>query len=94
MTPFEIKLLHGEASFLHHLDGIIDKHPIGVTLVLLYLFMLVMVLVIVDVARRHAKGLIKPGPRIIYIESTTPPPPPEPTFDPFPPRPHCDCNDD
>jgi hypothetical protein len=96
MSPLEVKLLHGEASFFQYLDGIIDRHPIYVTLALLYLFLLAMVLVIVNVARRRAKGLIKPGPRVIFIQSPAPPAP-EPQFDPFS-QPHhtddCDCDDD
>jgi hypothetical protein len=87
MTPWEIKLLNGEMSFLQHLDGFIDNHPVFVTLAILYLLLAFLVLVIVSVARRRDRGLIQPGQHIIYIPPSTPPPPPEePPFDPSPSR--------
>lgn len=83
MTPWEIKLLNGEMSFLQHLDGFIDNHPVLVTLAILYLLLAFLVVVIVSVTRRRAKGLIQPGPRVIYIQSPAPPPQPEESpFDP------------
>jgi hypothetical protein len=86
MNPLEIKLLNKEVSFFQYLDGIIDQHPVFVTLAIFYVFVLLVILVIVNVVRRRAKGLIKPGPRVIYIQSPAPPPPQEePPFDPFPP---------
>lgn len=85
MTSLGVKLLNWEVLCFHHLDSFINHHPIFMTLAIFYLLLLLLVLVIVDVARRRAKGLIRPGPRVIYIQSPAPPPPGEPPSDPFPP---------
>jgi hypothetical protein len=87
--------LEAVRSFLGHLDRIIDRHPVLVAMGVLNLFILLGVLFVVYVVRHRAKGLIKPGPPIIFIESSTPPPPPpEPVFDPFPLWRQCDCEHD
>lgn len=92
MSPLEIRLLNSFTSFLGRMDDFIDHHPVIMTIGVLYLFMLFVVFMIVHVVLRRAKGLINPGPRIIFIESSTPPPPPaELPFDPFPLRRDCDC---
>jgi hypothetical protein len=95
MSALEVKLLNSLTSFLGRLDDIIDGHPVFVTIGILYLFMLLAIFLIVHVIRRRAKGLVKFGPRVIYIESAAAhQPPPEPPFDPFPPRCECDWDHD
>jgi hypothetical protein len=97
MNSLKVKVLNSVTSFLGHLDHVLDHHPVFVAIGILYLLMLLAVLFTVYVIRRKAKGLIKPGPRIIFIEPNIPPRPPElePPFDPFPPPHHsasCDCH--
>lgn len=95
MSPLEIRLLNSFTSFLDHLRDIIDAHPVLVTFGIFYLLVLLAVFLTVRGIRRRAKGPISPGPRVIYIESSAPPPPPsEPPFDPFPPLRECDCQHD
>jgi hypothetical protein len=96
MNGLEVRALNSIRSFFGHLDHIIDRHPVLVTMGVLYLLILLGVLFTVHVVRRKAKGLIKPGPSVIFIESTGPPSPPPDTFDPFPPHhlTHCDCDRD
>ena len=95
MSQLEIRLLSSFTSFLDHLRDIIDDHPVLVTLGIFYLLILLAVFMIVRGIQRRAKGLINPGPRVIYIESAAPPPPPpEPPFDPFPLWRECDCEYD
>jgi hypothetical protein len=95
MSPLEVRLLNSLTSFLGHLDDIINDHPVYVTIGIFYLLMLLAIFLIIRGIRRRAKGLINPGPRVIYIESAAPPPPPpEPSFDPFPVWRECDCDHD
>jgi hypothetical protein len=95
MNGLEVRVLNSARSFFGHLDHVVDRHPVLVTMAVLYLLILLGVLFIVYVVRRRAKGLIKPGPSIIFIESSSPPPPPpEPTFDPFPVWRQWDCEHD
>jgi hypothetical protein len=85
MTPWEIKLLNGEVSFFHRLDSFIDRHPLLMTLAVIYLLLALLAWVIVSTARRRAKGLIPPCSHVIYIPPSTPPPAPEePPLDMFP----------
>jgi hypothetical protein len=92
MSPLEVRLLNSLTSFLGHLN---DIHPVAVTIGIFYLLMLLAVFLTMRGIRRRAKGLINPGPRVIYIESAAPPPPPsEPPFDPFPVWRECDCDHD
>jgi len=70
MNPLEVRVLNSVRSFLGHLDRIIDRHPVLVAIGILNLFVLLGALFIVYVVRRRAKGLIKPGPPIIFIESS------------------------
>jgi len=87
MSAWEIKVLNGEVSLLRRLDEIIGQHPLDVTVAMICLCLLALLLVIVHAARHHSRAGGRPGPRIIYVESPTPPPrpAPEPPFDPFPP---------
>lgn len=93
MSQLEIRLLNSFTSLLDHLRDIIDDHPALVTLGIFRLLILLAVLMIVRGVQRRAKGFIRAGPRIIYVESVTPPPP-EPAFDPLPPWRECDCEQD
>ena len=95
MSPLEIRLLNSLTSFLGHLSDFINDHPVFVTVGIFNLLVLLVSFMIVRGMRRRAKGLINPGPRVIYIESAAPPPPlSEPAFDPFPPWRECECKHD
>lgn len=86
MTPLEIKLLNGEVSLLQRLDDCIASHLVFMTLAIVYLLLALLVWTLVCIARCKAKGLVKPGPPVIFIQSPAPPRwLEEPPFDPFPP---------
>jgi len=86
MQPWQIKALELEASGLKHLDRFIHDHALYFLIGAIYLLLALLVWVLSGALRRKGgKPMFHVRPAIIIHMPGTPPPPPEPQFEPFPP---------